>query len=57
MLQSTKWTQWTIDLTDLPAEIDLTRISSLTIRIGEPGNNAPGGAGLLYVDDIGLVAE
>ena len=57
MLQSTEWTQWPIDLTDLPAEIDLTRISSLTIRIGEPDNNVPGGAGLCYVDDIGLSAE
>ena len=58
MLQSTEWDQWSIDLTtDLPAQIDLTRVSSLTIRIGEPGNTMPGGAGLLYVDDIGLSAE
>ena len=57
MLQSTEWDQWPIDLTDLPAQIDLTRVSSLTIRIGEPGNNKPGGAGLWYVDDIGLSAE
>lgn len=58
MLQSTEWDQWSIDLTtDLPAQIDLTRVSSLTIRIGEPGNTTPGGAGLWYVDDIGLMAE
>jgi hypothetical protein len=57
MLQSTEWTQWPIDLTDLPAQIDLTRVSSLTIRIGERGNTTPGGAGLWYVDDIGLSAE
>jgi len=58
MLQSTEWDQWSIDLTtDIPVQIDLTRVSSLTIRIGEVGNTTPGGAGLLYVDDIGLIAE
>jgi hypothetical protein len=57
MLQSTEWRQWRIDLTDLTTEIDLTRVSSLSIRIGEPDNLTPGGAGLLYIDDIGLSAE
>jgi len=58
MLQSTEWSKWPIDLADVSAqEIDLTRVSSLTIRIGEVGNTTPGGAGLLYVDDIGLSAE
>jgi len=58
MLQSTEWDQWPIDLADVSAqEIDLTRVSSLTIRIGQPGNTTPGGAGLLYIDDIGIVIE
>jgi len=57
MLGSTEWRQWQINLTELAAEIDLTRISSLSIRIGEPDNVTPGGAGLLYIDDIGLSAE
>ena len=57
MLRSTEWRRWQIDLAELAAEIDLTRISSLSIRIGEPDNVTPGGAGLLYIDDIGLAAE
>ena len=58
MLKSTEWNQWSIDLTvDVPDPIDLTRILSLTIRIGRPDSTTPGGAGLLYIDDIGLVAE
>jgi len=57
MLQSTEWHRWQINLAELAPGIDLTRISSLTIRIGQVGNTTPGGAGLLYVDDIGLSAE
>ena len=57
MLRSTEWRQWQIDLAELADEIDLTRVSSLSIRIGEPDSVMPGGAGLLYIDDIGLSAE
>jgi hypothetical protein len=57
MLQSTDWKQWQIDLAELASEVDLTRVVSLSIRIGKPDNATPGGAGLLYVDDIGLSAE
>jgi hypothetical protein len=57
MLLSTEWRPWRIDLAELAAEIDLIRVSSLSIRIGEPDNIVPGGAGLLYIDDIGLTAE
>ena len=57
MLLSTEWRQWQIDLAELAAEVDLTRVSSLTIRIGEPDNITPGGSGLWYIDDIGLSAE
>ena len=56
--QMKKWRrQWKINLAELATEIDLTRISSLSIRIGEPDDVTPGGAGLLYIDDIGLSAE
>ena len=57
MLLSTEWRQWQIDLAELAAEVDLTRVSSLTIRIGEPDNITPGGSGLWYIDDIDLSAE
>jgi len=57
MLLSTEWRPWHIDLTKLTTEIDLTRVSSLSIRIGEPDSTTPGGSGLLYLDDIGLSAE
>ena len=57
MLRNVEWTLWRIDLAELAAAADLTRIASLTIRIGEKDSTTPGGAGLLYIDDIGLSAE
>ncbi len=57
MLHSTQWKPWHIDLSELTAEINLARISSLSIRIGAAQGTAPGGSGLLYLDDIGLLVE
>jgi len=57
-LQSTNWQAWSIDLkAEVAGRMDLTQVASVTIRIGTQGNTIPGGAGLLYIDDIGLVAE
>jgi hypothetical protein len=57
MLVSTEWKPWYVNLTELQSQIDLTRISSFSIRIGEVDNTMPGGSGLFYVDDIGLIAQ
>ncbi|MHC4355198.1 MAG: hypothetical protein ACYS0H_21060, partial [Planctomycetota bacterium] len=57
MLQGAEWRQWQIELAELASEVDLTRVVSLAIRIGEPDSVTPGGAGLLYIDDIGLAVE
>lgn len=36
------------------AGIDLTRVSGLSIGIGDPGRSVPGGTGKIYIDDIGF---
>jgi hypothetical protein len=45
------WTEWKIPLTDL-AGISLTKVSKLTIGVGDPDNPAPDGTGRVYIDDI-----
>jgi hypothetical protein len=48
------WTQWNIPLTDF-AGVNMQAISKLTIGVGDRANIQPGGAGDLYIDDIGLL--
>jgi regulation of enolase protein 1 (concanavalin A-like superfamily) len=47
------WTQWTISLTSFTG-INLQAIKKLSIGVGDRANPALGGAGDLYIDDIGL---
>ncbi len=53
IVTATKWTEWKVSLADF-APVNLSRIKSMAIGVGDRGNPKPGGAGLLYVDDIGL---
>jgi hypothetical protein len=48
-----KWTEWKIPLADF-AGVSLNRIKVMSIGVGDRANGTPGGAGLLYIDDIGL---
>jgi regulation of enolase protein 1 (concanavalin A-like superfamily) len=48
------WTPWNIPLTDF-AGVNLQAVSKLTIGVGDRANTQPGGAGDLYIDDIGLL--
>ena len=45
------WNQWQIPFSDL-AGVNLSRVDALCIGIGNRDNPAPGGAGLIYIDDI-----
>jgi regulation of enolase protein 1 (concanavalin A-like superfamily) len=47
------WTQWRIPFGDLTG-VNLAAVKKLTIGAGDKANPKPGGAGLLYIDDIGF---
>jgi len=51
-----KWTEWTIPLSDLTAAgVDVSRVKTMYIGVGDRDNPAAGGAGLLFIDDIYLI--
>jgi len=47
------WTQWNIPLTSFTG-VNLQAIKKIFIGVGDRANTMPGGAGDLYIDDIGL---
>jgi hypothetical protein len=50
-LLGTSWTEWQIPLGDF-AGVDATRIKTLCVGVGDRTDPAPGGKGLIYIDDI-----
>jgi hypothetical protein len=49
------WTEWRIDLQQFADQgVNLTNVDSVTIGLGD---NTPGGAGIMYFDDLGLFPE
>jgi hypothetical protein len=49
------WQQWLIPLTDLTsAGLKATAVESLTIGVGNRTSPSAGGAGMIYIDDIGF---
>jgi hypothetical protein len=48
------WTQWNIPFTDF-ASVNMQAIKKMAIGVGDRANTQPGGAGNLYIDDIGLM--
>jgi len=53
IVTTAKWTGWKIRLAEF-AGVSLNRIKAMAIGVGDRANPTPGGAGVLYVDDIGL---
>ncbi len=50
---ATRWLDWKIPLNELSdAGVNLTRVETLIIGIGDRANPTAGGAGLLFIDDI-----
>ncbi|MHC4520578.1 MAG: discoidin domain-containing protein, partial [Planctomycetota bacterium] len=47
------WTEWLVPHSDL-AGVNLSRVAILIIGVGDRDNPTAGGAGLIYVDDIGV---
>ena len=49
---STAWTQWKIPPSSF-AGVNMSKVKKLSIGVGNRANPTPGGAGRLYLDDIG----
>jgi hypothetical protein len=48
------WTQWRISLSDLTASgVNVAAVKKITLGAGDKTNPKAGGAGLLFIDDIG----
>jgi regulation of enolase protein 1 (concanavalin A-like superfamily) len=48
------WTQWTIPLSDLTAAgVKTAKIQKITVGVGDKTNPKTGGAGTVFIDDIG----
>ncbi|MBW2206504.1 MAG: discoidin domain-containing protein [Deltaproteobacteria bacterium] len=53
--QTDTWTEWRIDLQQFADQgVNLSDVDSITIGLGD---NTPGGAGIMYFDDLGLFPE
>jgi hypothetical protein len=49
------WQQWRVPLSDFAsAGVNLTSIKKISVGVGDRANPAAGGAGMLYLDDIGF---
>jgi len=48
-----EWKEWVVLLGEF-AGIDLARVESLSVGLGNPSNPQAGGTGLIFVDDIGI---
>jgi hypothetical protein len=52
-VQAIDWQKWMIPFSDL-AGVNLTTVKKLTIGVGDRNKAAPGGKGVIYIDDIGV---
>jgi hypothetical protein len=49
------WTLWTIPLSDLTAAgVKTTKVQKITIGVGDKNSPKAGGAGMVFIDDIGF---
>jgi hypothetical protein len=54
-VSAAKWMEWKIPLSEFAAAgVNLARIKTMVIGVGDKANPAVGGTGVLYIDDIGL---
>ena len=50
---STTWQQWQIPFSDL-AGVNMARVQTIYIGVGDRDNPSAGGSGLMFIDDIGF---
>jgi hypothetical protein len=54
-VQTLQWRQWLIPFRDFTsAGVRLTSVKKMSIGVGDPDNPTAGGAGVIYIDDIGV---
>ena len=51
VVSTTRWTEWKILLSDWTG-VNLAKVKKITIGLGDRADLKPGGAGLIYIDDI-----
>jgi hypothetical protein len=55
LVSAAQWTEWKIPLSQFAdAGVNLAKVKTLIIGVGDKANPAAGGTGLIYVDDIAL---
>ncbi len=55
---TTSWTEWVINLQDAAAQgVDLTRVKTLYLGVGDQNDPTRRGAGLVYIDDIRVYGQ
>jgi len=54
----TSWTEWVVKLQDLAAQgVNLARVKTLYLGVGDQNNPTPRGIGLVYIDDIRVYGQ
>ena len=53
ILTTTKWSEWKIPLSEF-AGVNLSRVKTIYIGVGDKADPQAGGTGRVYIDDIGL---
>jgi hypothetical protein len=55
LVSAGKWAQWKIPLSEfVAAGVNLARVKTMSIGVGDRAKPAKGGTGLIFIDDIGL---
>jgi hypothetical protein len=55
---ATSWTEWVTNLQDAAAQgVDLARVKTLYLGVGDQNNTTQRGAGLVYIDDIRVYGQ
>jgi hypothetical protein len=55
LVSAAQWTEWKIPLSQFAdAGVNLAKVKTLSLGVGDKANPAAGGTGVLFVDDIGL---
>jgi hypothetical protein len=54
VLLATEWREWQIPLTDLP-DVNTHKVKKICIGVGDRNHPQPGGAGIVYIDDIRVI--
>lgn len=55
-VQASRWMEWAISLGGIEG-IDLSRVATLAIRIGDPATQKAGSKGKIYIDDIAIYPQ